>query len=466
MTLHPIRLAAFLALLYPALLAAQADTATLLGRWYDPTLQGSAAYDNTYNEVWGLAVNGREYGVIGSTFGTHLIDITDPTAPFEAFRIAGAAKGQMIIHRDYKDYAGYLYAVCDEGASSLQIIDVSQLPDTVTVAYDSKSLLSRSHNMYIDTGRALLYTLATGGGNATYSALRVYDLADPELPVFLGAYNTFGDIVASHVHDAFVRNDTAYLHCGNDGFAVMDFSDPKDPKPLGTLPFYPGKGYNHSGWLSGDGKHYYMADENHGEPLKTVDVQDPANMQVVALFAADPADKLSIPHNIHVREDLVYVSYYYDGLQVFDVSDPASPKKVMVYPTSTTPKVGSYEGAWGVYPHLPSGNILVSDMQEGLFILSPPAPVSVVHPMGARKELRIWPNPAIGTVLLEGIPRGMELVRLHGLDGRTRAEWSLTDNPERMALPLPADLPAGMWYLEVRGPEGMEHLTLVTVHAE
>ena len=70
-----------MATLLPALLAAQADTAVLLGRWYDPALQGSAAYNNTYNEVWGLAVNGREYGVIGSTFGTHLIDITDPKAP-------------------------------------------------------------------------------------------------------------------------------------------------------------------------------------------------------------------------------------------------------------------------------------------------------------------------------------------------------------------------------------------------
>jgi hypothetical protein len=28
-------------------------------------------------------------------------------------------------------------------------------------------------------------------------------------------------------------------------------------------------------------------------------------------------------------------------------------------------------GAWGVYPYLPSGNLLVSDMQEGMFVLEP-----------------------------------------------------------------------------------------------
>lgn len=466
MTLPLRRLLGLFALLSPALLAAQADTATLLGRWSDPTLQGSSAYDNTYNEVWGLAVNGREYGVIGSTFGTHLIDITDPAAPFEAFRIPGAAKGQMIIHRDYKDHAGYLYAACDEGASTLQIIDVSQLPDTVTVVYDSKDLLSRSHNLFIDTARAMLYTLATGGGNATYSALRVYDLADPEAPVFLGAYNTFGDIVASHVHDAFVRNDTAYLHCGNDGFAVMDFSDPKSPKPLGTLPFYPAKGYNHSGWLSGDGAYYYMADENHGEPLKVIDMQDPANMQVVALFAANAADKLSIPHNIHVRGDLVYVSYYYDGLQVFDVSDPAFPKKVLVYPTSKAVKNGSYEGAWGVYPHLPSGHVLVSDMQEGLFVFAPPSPSSGIPKGPVSASVSLWPNPASREITVQGLPTGTTSIRLIGADGRTLSLWTVEGDPDSLQLALPPGLSGGIRILEISGRQGSTHLTLATDHAE
>ena len=34
------------------------------------------------------------------------------------------------------DYNGYLYAVCDENASSLQIMDLSYLPDSVHLVYD------------------------------------------------------------------------------------------------------------------------------------------------------------------------------------------------------------------------------------------------------------------------------------------------------------------------------------------
>jgi hypothetical protein len=66
--------------------------ATLLGVWDDPELIGSNSYDNTYNEVFGFSIRGLEYGVIGSTAGTHIIDRCNilHTAPFEAHYIAGA----------------------------------------------------------------------------------------------------------------------------------------------------------------------------------------------------------------------------------------------------------------------------------------------------------------------------------------------------------------------------------------
>jgi len=43
------------------------EEANLLSTWSDPSLVGSAFYNNIYNEIWGLAVNGHEYAVLGST---------------------------------------------------------------------------------------------------------------------------------------------------------------------------------------------------------------------------------------------------------------------------------------------------------------------------------------------------------------------------------------------------------------
>ena len=125
--------------------------ANLLYNWQDTTLTPSWQYDNTYNEIWGVQINGAEIAIIGTTAGTHFFDVTNPATATEVAFVAGAYIGDGVVHRDYHDYQGYLYAVCDEGwgISTLQIIDMSNLPNSVNVIYDSDSLFSKTHNRKI-----------------------------------------------------------------------------------------------------------------------------------------------------------------------------------------------------------------------------------------------------------------------------------------------------------------------------
>ncbi len=353
---------------------AQPVEGTLLDQWKDTTLVGTSAFDNTYNDVWGVAVNGKEYAIIGSTWGTHIIDVTNPNAIFEVTRFKGKDDGPQIIHRDYHEYAGHIYAVSDEGVSSLQIIDISNLPDTAIMVYDSDEIFVQSHNIFIDTTHARMYSFLTSTPLFLWRETRgvtVYDLSDPAKPEFVNFYNDFGDISPNHVHDGYIRDHIAFLNCGNDGFAIMDFEDLENPKSLGTLPpnAYLQSGYNHSGWASDDCSYYYMADETWGTDIKAVNLSDKTDMTVTTFFDAGNSNPNSITHNQVVACDFLYVSYYYDGLQVFDISDPSNPIRAMYYNTASRSIQRNYEGAWGVYPHLPSGNILVSDMQEGLFVI-------------------------------------------------------------------------------------------------
>ncbi|MCF8238063.1 MAG: choice-of-anchor B family protein [Saprospiraceae bacterium] len=445
-------------------LTAQTEPAHLLGRWYEDTLVGSSAYNNTYNEVWGLAAGGREFAIIGSTAGTHFIEVTDPSNPEERFFFPGKAKGKSIVHRDYETYHGYIYAVCDEGQSSLQIIDIHQMPDTAYIVYDDNALLTHTHNIEIDTVNGMLYTFATGGGSTSYSALRVYDLANPIDPVFIGSYNIFGDITAGHVHDGYIRNGLAYLNCGYDGMAIVDFTDPTNPVALGSLTSYPFKGYNHSGWGDESGKYYYLADENHASPIKTLDISDPANIKVVGTFDAEVPNPNSIPHNQLVRGDYLYVSYYYDGLVVFDISDPENPTPAYSYDTSNEPDGTSYKGAWGVYPFLPSGNILVSDMQEGLFVFEKIDPtITSVHPTFADPSLiQIYPNPVTTTLYLDAAT-GIEWKDLQLLDvaGRQVGYWS----GQSTQIDLPSTLPEGLYFLHMKTSEGLL-IKRIHIHGE
>ena len=369
---------------------------TLLYQWDDPDIPPTSAFNNPYNEVWGYEADGHEYAIIASTLGTHILDITDVNNVVEVDFIPGAAQGSNIVHRDMHDYAGYLYMVCQEGPSTLQIADLSYLPDSVHLVYDSNELIKGSHNIFIDTATAKLYAMDVIPISGSMIGLRVISLEDPVNPVLLHDMH-FG----SDVHDIFVRNDTAFLNRGWNGFLeVLDFSDTQNPVLLGSLTDYPGQGYNHAGYLDASGNTYVMADETHGSPLKIMDVSDLSDMEIVSTVTSGVASN-SIPHNPIIHGDFMYSSYYYDGVYVWNIADRLNPQLVGFYDTSTIPNGNGYQGCWGVYPFLSSGKILASDMQNGLFVLELDETATGIDKQSdLPQSFELYPNPTEGHIYL------------------------------------------------------------------
>ncbi|HIG32394.1 MAG TPA: choice-of-anchor B family protein [Flavobacteriales bacterium] len=322
------------------------DNVNLLYHWSDSTLPINGL-GGSYTDVYGVAINGGEYAVIGSTMGTHIIDVTNPTQCYEAAFVPGAQQFS-VTHRDYFSMDNYLYGVCDQGTSTLQIIDLTNLPNSVSLVYNSNSLISTSHNMFIDIINKKLYS--TNGD--------VLDISNPTQPTFL--FN-----MGFSCHDLYVENDTGYFNCTSNGLQIYEMST-NNPVYIGSLTSYPQQGTNHSGWKKDNT--YVLADENHGLSLKVIDVSDLSNMSVIALFNSG-VDANSIAHNLIIRDNFVYVSYYHDGLQIFDISDPNNPIKAGYYDTYLPDNHNGFAGNWGVDPLLPSGIILASDVQSGLFVL-------------------------------------------------------------------------------------------------
>lgn len=324
------------------------DNINLLFNWSDSTLPINSL-GGSYTDVYGIAINGGEYAVIGSTMGAHIIDVTNPSQSYEAAFVPGAFQGSLVTHRDYFHMDNYLYAVCDQGSSTLQIIDLSNLPNSVTIIYNTDSLISTTHNIFIDTLNKKLYT--TSG--------KVFDISDPINPSFLFHMGFF-------YHDLYVENDTGYFNCFSNGLQIYEMTT-NSPQYLGSLTSYPDQGTNHSGWKKDS--IYLMADENGGLSLKVIDVSDLNNLQVIALFNSGVLPSPAVPHNLIIQDNFVYVSYYCDGLQVFDISNPNNPIKAGYYDTYPSIYCSGFKGNWGVDPLLPSGIILVSDVQSGLFVL-------------------------------------------------------------------------------------------------
>lgn len=408
----------------------------LLGNWDDPNVPDNGG-GAKYNEVGGFAMNGREYGVIGSTLGAHIIELGGQGNLIERAMIPGRRQGAGIVHRDYHEYQGYLYAVADQDPASLQIINLKYLPDSVHVVYDSDSLVNTAHNVFIDEAKANMYVL----GPAGEPAMSVYSLQNPEKPVLLHHFTG-----VDYVHDAFIRNDTAYLNCANQGLWVYDFSDASNPKPIGALPFYPDQGYCHSGWLSEDGKTYVFADETESMRMKVCDVSNLMDMEVISLFNSEVSDK-TVPHNLMLVDSLVYVSHYNDGLRVFDISDRENPRQTGYYDTYLEESTSNFRGAWGIYALLPSGRLLISDRQTGLYLfryVPPPA-------LDEGTEVGFYPNPFINETTFYYENKYDQTFELKLFDATGKQIYASGPNQSDFIRLYRDGLSSGFYFYEYRG---------------
>ncbi|MEX1000714.1 MAG: choice-of-anchor B family protein [Crocinitomicaceae bacterium] len=329
----------------------------LLDHWTDTTI-ALAVEDARYSDLWGFTIKGQRYCAVGSSEGIEILEVNKNSLR-RVDRKPGAFQGYTVVHRDMKTYKNYLYAVGDEGTASLQIFDLSFLPDSMSKVYDSNAFFTVCHNIFIDTITAKLY--ACGPNN---TGMKVLDISDPVNPVLLHDFNA-----VNYVHDCYVREDTAYLNCGFDGLHIYDFSS-STPVQLGVLDFYANQGYNHSGWLSPDSKKYAFVDETQGTKIKLCEIDQLAQIEVSATFGTRDFSTYT-PHNIVLLNKLAVVAYYNEGLRIFDISrQPIS--EIGHYDTFLEETAYKMNGAWGVYVFEANNQILISDRQNGIYLFSFP----------------------------------------------------------------------------------------------
>ncbi len=336
---------------------------TLSSIWDGNNTQTSGVY---YNDIWGYVdLQGNEYAIVGSPQEVHFIDVTTPTTPVVVHEHTG---GSTTLWRDFKTYKQYCYAVADQGNEGLLVFDMSPLPNNPPVLVNQiTGDFVRAHNIYIDVPNGLAYI---AGSNTVNGGLIVYDLeANQSNPPVVFSSTLPG----GYIHDVFVQDNIAYASHGNNGFYMHDFSNPSSPVFIDSRVT---GGYNHSSWITDDGNYIIYAEEvPAGRPMGVLDISDVQNngIGLVTTFRDPllaPAELDVTPHNPFIVGDYVVISYYEDGVQIFDISNPANPTKAGWY--DTNPTNTSYNGTnsnWGVYPYFPSGTVIATDTENGLFVL-------------------------------------------------------------------------------------------------
>jgi len=325
------------------------------------TLKSNLTYPNdALSNIGGYSDSlGNEYALVGYESGLSIVDVTNPTAPVQLFSIPGTTS----TWREVKTWGKYAYVTTEGCCNGLQIVDLSYLPDSVPFKFWTGSgainnQLETIHALHIDAGYAYLF-----GSNLFNGSGLIVDLADPWNPIYMG--HTPG----TYIHDGYVRNDVLYsAHIYGGFFSVFDVSNKANPILLATQST-PTQ-FTHNLWLNDASTALFSTDENTNSFLGAYDITDLNNIRELDRVQLTPGSG-SIIHNTHTLNDFEIISWYKDGIAIVDVSQPDNMIITGSYDTYPQGSGNGFSGAWGVYPYLPSGNIVVSDINNGLFVLTP-----------------------------------------------------------------------------------------------
>ena len=324
------------------------------------TLLDNVAYTQDLSDVWGWVDpdDSTEYAIVGVYNGVSVVSLADPSNAVEVAFLPGANS----IWRDIKTWGDYAYVI-NETSGGLMVIDLTDAPNNITATNWSPNLpglgtYTKAHNIYIDEfGYAYI-----SGANVNSGGMLIVDVfTTPGTPIFIAP------APAVYAHDVYVRDNKMYaseIYLGR--LAIYDVTNKTNIQLLATqqTPF----NFTHNAWLNDAGDAVFTTDEKANAPIAAYDISDLNN--IVELDQFVPISTIAqgvIPHNVHVWNDWLIISYYTSGGIIVDASKPDNLIEVGNW-DSFLGGNGGFDGAWGAYPFLPSGIVLLSDISNGLMV--------------------------------------------------------------------------------------------------
>lgn len=349
----------------------------LMGHIPVETLGGAGAEGN---DSWGWTdpTTGKEYALVGTTTNTAFVDITDTENLVIIGTLPTATSNSL--WRDIKVYNNYAFIVSEASGHGMQVFDLTRLrnvanmPETFT-ADAHYTDFGKCHNIMINEETGFAYAVGTNtfGGSAHF-----INIQDPLNPVAaggltIGGYSHDVQVVTYNGPDADYTGKEILVGSNENEIVIADITDKANPALIKTIS-YSNIGYTHQGWFTGNQKYFIVGDEvdelNFGNNTRTLafDFSDLDNPVLHTTYSGPTA---AIDHNGYIKDDIYYLANYTAGVRFIDIADIANGNLTEVgYFDSYAPNNStSFHGVWNVYPYFGSGNIIINDIDGGLFIV-------------------------------------------------------------------------------------------------
>lgn len=331
------------------------------------------------NDSWGWTdpETGKEYAVVGTTTSAAFVDISDPSDPIFLGRLPTATINSL--WRDIKTYNNHAFIVSEAPGHGMQVFDLTRLrnvtnpPETFTA--DATYIeFGSAHNIVINEDSGFAYIV----GSDTFSGgPHFVNIQNPTNPIAAGgyanaAYSHDAQVVTYNGPDADHSGKEILIGSNENEVVIVDVTNKNTPTQISAID-YSNIGYAHQGWFTENMEYFLLGDEldeiNFGVNSRTIvfDFMDLDN----PIFHMDYlGPTVAIDHNGYVLGNTYFIANYSAGMRAVDISGIAS--GVMVesgYIDTYIPDDDTdFHGAWNIYPFFESGNILISDIEGGLFI--------------------------------------------------------------------------------------------------
>lgn len=343
------------------------------------------------NSLWGWTDPSTqiEYALIGTDRSIAFFDLATPDHPRFLGSLPTHAGTGSSAWRDVRVYANYAYVVSDNnGAHGMQVFDLTRLRQVTTPQTFTENAhradFTNGHTISINeiSGFAYVAGSNTCGMTGARGGLRMYDIRTPSNPLFVGCISEGG-----YTHEAQCWNYAGPDpdHAGreicvnangpNKRIAIVDVTNKASPVTLSSST-YTGAAYPHQGWLTDDHRYLLVNDEldesGFGHDAWTW-IWDVSDLDAPVLVGKHDHAMPVIDHNLYVHGNHVYASNYEAGLRILRIDNlsQAAMTEVAwfdVYPQSDSV---SFNGTWNNYRFPRSGNVIVTGIDEGFFVLKP-----------------------------------------------------------------------------------------------
>ena len=358
-------------------------------------------YDGHYipiSSLWGWTdpQTKQEWALLGRRDGSTFVDITNPTRPIAVADLPLTEGARPSSWREIKVYKDHAYIVSDgAGPHGMQIFDLTRLrtmkpqPNGLPQRVEADLIyrnVNSVHDIVINEESGFAYPVGSSAGGTTCGGgLHMVDIREPKNPKFVGCFadTETGRQRTGYIHDAQCVNykgpDKRYkgheICIGSNEIAIsiQDVTDKSKPSVISRAT-YPKVGYTHQGWLTEDHRYFYLDDEtdetgNMVEKTRTL-IFDFIDLENPRLVKEHMGVEAASDHNQYVKGDLLYQANYRSGVRILSIKDPINPREIAFFDTDPfRPNTSGFNGAWNVYPFFKSGTIIVSSIEQGLFMI-------------------------------------------------------------------------------------------------